>query len=113
MTHSAANAGPSGVVKLPPGNTVEGVRRLEPEVVAAGIDHEMPAVAVRERRAILALGPSDPLGARVELAQALLEAGDRGAARREVLGVLEQAPTYERAQHLLLALRNAPPGGAP
>jgi hypothetical protein len=46
-THSAANAGASGVVKLPPGTTVEGVRRLEPEVVAAGIDHEMPAVAVR------------------------------------------------------------------
>ncbi|MBX7118594.1 MAG: hypothetical protein K1X31_06305 [Gemmatimonadaceae bacterium] len=86
---------------------------LHARLAEAASRARMPAIAVRERRAIVALGPSDPLGARVELAQALLEAGDRGAARREVLGVLEQAPTYERAQHLLLALRNAPPGGAP
>jgi Tfp pilus assembly protein PilF len=46
----------------------------------------------------------------VELARALLAAGDRASARREVLGVLEQAPTYERAQQLLLELRQAPPG---
>jgi len=72
------------------------------------------ATAVRERRVILALGPTDVLGARVELARALLGAGDRAAARREVLGILEQAPTFEKAQLLLLDIRKAaPPGGAP
>lgn len=73
----------------------------------------MPGKAVRERRAILALGPSDLLAARVDLARALFGAGDRAGARREVLAVLEQSPTYERAQQLLLELRNAPPGGTP
>jgi tetratricopeptide (TPR) repeat protein len=68
--------------------------------------------AVRERRAVIALGPSDRLEARVQLARALLAAGDRAAARREVLGVLEQAPTFEKAQLLLLEIRrSAPPGG--
>jgi tetratricopeptide (TPR) repeat protein len=68
--------------------------------------------AVRERRVIIALGPTDVLGARVELARALLGAGDRTAARREVLSVLEQAPTFEKAQMLLLDIRKAtPPGG--
>jgi len=67
--------------------------------------------AVRERRAILALGPSDRLEARVHLARALLASGDRDAARREVISVLEEAPTFERAQLLLLEIRNAPPPG--
>jgi cellulose synthase operon protein C len=73
----------------------------------------MPGKAVRERRAIIALGPSDHLAARVELARALMGAGDRTGARREVLAVLEQAPTYERAQQLLLELRQPPPGTRP
>ncbi len=73
----------------------------------------MAGKAVRERRAIVALGPSDPLAARVGLARALFAAGDRVAARREVLGVLEQAPTYERAQQLLLEIRTAPPARDP
>lgn len=79
--------------------------RLAQAAVRAG----MPGRTLRERRVILALGPSDPLGARVDLAEALLAAGDRAGARREVLGVLESAPTYERAQRLLLALRRPPP----
>ena len=73
----------------------------------------MPGKALRERRVIIALGPSDLLGARVDLARALLASGDRAAARREVLGVLEQAPTYEKAQTLLLELRQPAPGGRP
>ncbi len=69
-----------------------------------------PGTVVRARRTIVALGPSDVLEARYQLARALLAAGDRAAARREVLGVLEQAPTFEKAQGLLLELRN-PDGG--
>jgi len=83
--------------------------RLAEAALRAG----MPGKAVRERRAVSTLGPSDLLGARVELARALLAAGDRTGARRELLDVLEQAPTYEKAQVLLLQLRSAPPGAAP
>jgi tetratricopeptide (TPR) repeat protein len=66
------------------------------------------ARAVRERRAVVALRPSDPLEARYQLARALWQAGDRGAARREILAVLEQAPGFEKAQLLLLELRSQP-----
>ncbi len=63
------------------------------------------ALAVRERRAVIALRPTDLLEARFQLALALAASGDRSAARREVLGVLEQAPGFEKAQELLLTLR--------
>jgi tetratricopeptide (TPR) repeat protein len=69
------------------------------------------AIAVRERRAVLATGPADPLEARYQLARALATAGETTAARREVLGILESAPGFEKAQTLLLELRS-PPGGA-
>lgn len=61
--------------------------------------------AVRERRAALAAGPTDPLEARYQLARSLSLAGDSTAARREILQVLEAAPGFEKAQALLLALR--------
>ena len=66
---------------------------------------------LRERRAIVALDPPDPLDAHYELAKALANSGDVAGARRELLGVLEQAPAFEKAQTLLLALKNrsAPP----
>jgi len=64
---------------------------------------------VRERRAIVALEPVDRAEARYQLARALMEAGDRSAARREVLLALEEAPSFERAQALLLQLQ--PAGG--
>jgi tetratricopeptide (TPR) repeat protein len=68
--------------------------------------------AVLERRAVIALGATDALEARYQLARALLDSGDRAGARREVLGILEQAPTFVKAQTLLLDLRRtAPPGG--
>ncbi len=66
------------------------------------------ALAVQERRAVIALRPTDILEARYQLARALAASGDRAAARREVLTVLEQAPGFEKAQDLLLELR----GGA-
>jgi cellulose synthase operon protein C len=68
------------------------------------------ARAVRERRAVIALRPGDLMEARLELARALAAAGDTAVARRELLSILEEAPGYEGAQQLLLALRNK--GGA-
>jgi tetratricopeptide (TPR) repeat protein len=63
------------------------------------------ARAVLERRAVVAMAPTDLLDARYELARALRDAGDIAAARRELLQVLEEAPSFEKAQALLLELR--------
>ena len=60
--------------------------------------------AVRERRAVVALGPVDRAEAYYRLAVAYREAGDMKGARHSVLRSLEVAPNFERAQTLLLAL---------
>jgi thioredoxin-like negative regulator of GroEL len=49
--------------------------------------------------------PTDMLEARYQLARALAASGDKVAARREILAVLESAPGFEKAQALLLELR--------
>lgn len=67
--------------------------------------------AVRARRAVVALGPTDRADALYRLAQALAGAGDMVAARREVLRSLDLAPNFEAAQDLLLTIRSA--GKAP
>ena len=61
--------------------------------------------AIREHRAVLALGPFNRPEALYRLALAELAAGDRRAARSTVLQALEQAPNYEEALELLLDLR--------
>jgi Tfp pilus assembly protein PilF len=68
-------------------------------------------VAIRERRALLALDPTDRVEALYQLALAYADAGDMVAARREVLRALEQAPNYSKAQDLLLRIRNSRPPG--
>ncbi|MGE0552061.1 MAG: tetratricopeptide repeat protein [Gemmatimonadales bacterium] len=66
------------------------------------------AVSVRERQAVLALGSADRAEAGYQLARAYRLAGDLAAARREILKVLEAAPSFERAQALLLELTERP-----
>jgi tetratricopeptide (TPR) repeat protein len=63
--------------------------------------------AIRERRAIVALAPTDRADAYYQLALALYQAGDLASARREVLHALEIAPAFEPAQDLLLRIRQA------
>jgi tetratricopeptide (TPR) repeat protein len=75
------------------------------ELASRAGDH---ATALRERRAVVALDPPDPLDARYQLARALVVSGDIAGARKELLGVLEQAPSFEKAQALLLELRGKP-----
>jgi tetratricopeptide (TPR) repeat protein len=65
--------------------------------------------AVRERQAVVALDPVDRAEAYYQLAQAMYRAGDLAAARREVLRALELAPAFEKAQDLLLQIRDGPP----
>ena len=62
---------------------------------------------VRERAAIVALGPVDKADALYQLALAQHEAGDDTRARTSVLRALEEAPNYEKAQTLLLTLYEA------
>jgi tetratricopeptide (TPR) repeat protein len=64
-------------------------------------------LVVRERTAIVALGPVDRADALYQLALAQHDAGDDAQARKSVLRALEEAPNYERAQTLLLALVDA------
>lgn len=63
-----------------------------------------PAEAIRMFRVALAAGPIDRASAHADLGEALLVAGQRDEARREALAALEIAPTFERAQELLLKL---------
>jgi tetratricopeptide (TPR) repeat protein len=62
------------------------------------------AEAVRNFRVALAAGPVDRASAYADLAEGLLLAGDRAEAKRQALAALEIAPTYERAQDILLKL---------
>jgi tetratricopeptide (TPR) repeat protein len=68
------------------------------------VERKDAALALREFRAALAAGPADPAPAHCDLAEALLMGGERAEAKKEALAALEIAPTYERAQELLLKL---------
>jgi tetratricopeptide (TPR) repeat protein len=74
------------------------------------------ARALRAFRAALAAGPADKAAAHLDLAEAYFLAGQFGDAKRETLAALEIAPSFERAQDLLLKIITAQPtaaGGAP
>jgi tetratricopeptide (TPR) repeat protein len=66
------------------------------------------ADAVTLFRVALAAGPLDRASAHADLAEGLFQTGDRVQAKREALAALEIAPTYERAQDLLLKLVEGP-----
>lgn len=59
-------------------------------------------VATLELEVALALGPVDRVAAHSDLAENLLASGEYDAAKRHAMAALEIAPTYERAQELLL-----------
>lgn len=62
--------------------------------------------AVRERRALVGLRPTDMAAAYYHLAEALLSAGDVSGARQEVLRALDAAPAFQEAQDLLLRIHD-------
>jgi tetratricopeptide (TPR) repeat protein len=68
-----------------------------------------PEVASREFRVVLALGPVDRAAAHADLAESYLRSGKRAEAKKQTLAALEIAPTYERAQELLLKLTEGRP----
>jgi tetratricopeptide (TPR) repeat protein len=60
------------------------------------------AVATREFKVALAIGPPDRASAHCDLAESYLLAGRPADAKREALAALEIAPSFERAQDILL-----------
>jgi tetratricopeptide (TPR) repeat protein len=62
------------------------------------------AEAIRLFRVALAAGAVDKAGAHADLAEALFQSGQKDEAKKEALAALELAPTYSRAQDLLLKL---------
>ena len=68
--------------------------------LAAGQTNE----AIRMFRVALAAGPLDRAGAHADLGEALAQAGQKADAKKHALAALEIAPTYTRAQDLLLKL---------
>ncbi len=60
------------------------------------------SVAMREFKVALAIGPADRASAHCDLAESYLLAGRAADAKREALAALEIAPSFERAQDLLL-----------
>ncbi len=61
--------------------------------------------AIKMFRVALAAKPLDKAGAHADLAEALLKGGQRDEAKKEVLDALLIAPSYTRAQDLLLKLQ--------
>ena len=61
-------------------------------------------LALRSFRSALAAGPQDRAAAHTDLGEALLATGDRAGAKTQSLEALEIAPSFERAQDLLLKL---------
>ena len=57
---------------------------------------------MREFKVALAIGPADRASAHCDLAESYLLAGRAADAKREALAALEIAPSFERAQDLLL-----------
>lgn len=62
------------------------------------------AEAVRDFKVALAAGPTDRASAHADLAEGFVLAGARDEAKKQALAALEVAPTYQRAQELLLKL---------
>jgi tetratricopeptide (TPR) repeat protein len=70
----------------------------------AALEAENWSAAIAAFQVLLGLKPTDPADAHYNLARALLGAGRKAEAKRETLRALEIAPTFEKAQQLLLKL---------
>ncbi len=68
------------------------------------LDAKRTDEAIRNFRVALAAKPLDRASAHADLAEALADAGQRDEAKKEALAALEIAPTFTRAQDLLLRL---------
>ena len=65
-------------------------------------------LAIRSFRAVVAGKPLDKASAHADLAEALIQAGQMDEARKQVMEALMVAPTFTRAQDLLLKISGSP-----
>ena len=86
----------------------QGVHKLRAELARRSGD---TALAVTENEVIVMLEVDDPVEARTNLAEAYLDNGDAALAKRNVLSALEIAPSYQRAQQILLRAAAMAQGG--
>ena len=93
-------AQPSNLLIL--GSTGASSLALHPEDESIALKTKDAGTAVREFRAALASGASDKAAAHCDLGESYLLANRPVDAKREALAALEIAPSYERAQELLL-----------
>jgi cellulose synthase operon protein C len=105
LTELAAKTGDESVLAFANDRIVE----LDPFDAAghtglgrAAIRSRDASVAIREFKVALATGPADRATAHCDLAEGYLLAGRGADAKREALAALEIAPSFERAQDLLL-----------
>ena len=103
----ALNASDSAVAELDPFD-----RRRRQCWAAQALAGGDAANAARWFRAALAAGPRDRVGGALRPAQRLSAAGRTRHAKRQTLAALEVAPTYARAQDLLLAIVDGSRDGA-
>ncbi|MBW8713717.1 MAG: hypothetical protein JF632_06490, partial [Acidobacteria bacterium] len=66
------------------------------------LKNRQPETAIREFKAALAVGPTDKASAHCDLGEAYLLAIRAADAKAEALAALEIAPSFDRAQELLL-----------
>lgn len=78
--------------------------RLDVHQVSAQIATltENASMAVREYEVLVTLDRNDPVEARTNLAEAYMNNGQAQEAKRNILTALEIAPSYQRAQQVLL-----------
>jgi len=65
--------------------------------------------ATREFKVALALNPVDKASAHTDLAESYFKVGRKDEAKKQTLAALEIAPTYGRAQDLLLKIVETKP----
>jgi tetratricopeptide (TPR) repeat protein len=74
----------------------------------ASLEGENWDLAIAAYRSLVALNTMDPAGTHYDLARAFFASGDTGSAKQEILRSLEIAPSYRKAQKLLLKLSADP-----
>jgi tetratricopeptide (TPR) repeat protein len=79
-------------------------RDAEAQLGRLALKRKDAVTAVRSFKSVLGANPPDRAQAHVELAEAHLAAGQHAEAKKQTLAALEIAPSFERAQDLLLKL---------
>jgi tetratricopeptide (TPR) repeat protein len=84
-------------------------REAEATLGRLALKHKDTATAVRSFRSVLGANPPDKAEAHIDLAEAHLAAGQVTEAKGQTLSALEIAPSFVRAQDLLLKIIEASP----